>query len=411
MNLVATYYDFVKNLRPHVAKYAALDAKMIKERNSLCETIHSVDDYEGSHYGQCFEETEDIVFGKVANETGLPLAMVKSEIRNFPDAVKGQLMSLFSTVNYEYHNLVNFELSGKKTFYFNDNLADHLANTDINMKADDIELPFASSQFIYTSESVINAMHNIRGADGRKYINTGQLDYKAPVSVFVTLHNSSNPNLPGRKLVITAFHAKCPNKSYQMLKRELYLGDGWTLEDALRTDWEKLTPNEVFGGLNINLDSQSESVNEAVSDEIFFKDGLHFYRIILNSILYLDSDNAEQSPESSDRTEREEKAKQILSAPKRRKKLNELSNTSYLDFVDVGRSVGPITIDKSKNYNAGNLELNSDKKKTLGRFIVRGHWKQQAYGPKLSLRKRLRIAPYYRGEEMADLINKPYIVK
>lgn len=44
------------------------------------------------------------------------------------------------------------------------------------------------------------------------------------------------------------------------------------------------------------------------------------------------------------------------------------------------------------------------------RIIVRGHWRQQAYGEKLSLRKRLWIKPYYKGPELAPVQNKPYKV-
>lgn len=409
MSLVATYYDFVKNIRPHVVKNAELDAELVRKHNPDQLTVHSVDDYADSNLENCLEETKNIVCQKMADESGMPVEMIKSHIQQFPEALKAQLMTLYATINYEFHSVLNFELSGKKTFYFNDNLSDHLANTDINMKADDIEMPFASCQFVYTSESVINAMHNIRGKKGRKDMNTGGIDYKAPVSVFVTLHDSNDENLPGRKLVIVAFQARSPHKSYQILKRELYLGEGWTLEEALRTDWEELTPDSVQGGLSLSLNETEDVVNEDVSDEVFYTDGLHFYRIILNSILYLDSDNAELIPERSTRSAVEDKAKGIASVPKRRKRLKEAANTSYLDYLDVGRSVQPIVIDKSRDSAGGGDSSGTNK--SFARFIVRGHWKQQVHGPKFSLRKRIRIAPYYKGPEMADLVNKPYVVK
>lgn len=45
------------------------------------------------------------------------------------------------------------------------------------------------------------------------------------------------------------------------------------------------------------------------------------------------------------------------------------------------------------------------------RFPVRGHWRDQAYGEKLSLRKRLWIFPYWKGPELSQIINKTYKVE
>jgi hypothetical protein len=63
---------------------------------------------------------------------------------------KVQFASLYGAVNYGYHCLVNFTLAGKKTFHFSDNLAEHLANTEINLKASRIQLPFATCPFALT---------------------------------------------------------------------------------------------------------------------------------------------------------------------------------------------------------------------------------------------------------------------
>lgn len=39
-------------------------------------------------------------------------------------------------LNQDYHNLLNFELAGKKTFFFNDNLTDHLIATELSVDAE-----------------------------------------------------------------------------------------------------------------------------------------------------------------------------------------------------------------------------------------------------------------------------------
>jgi hypothetical protein len=51
-----------------------------------------------------------------------------------------------------------------------------------------------------------------------------------------------------------------------------------------------------------------------------------------------------------------------------------------------------------KDYVGGNLRA-----KISVQLVVSGHWKQQAHGPQLSLRKRQFIEPYWRGLEDAPI--------
>ena len=45
------------------------------------------------------------------------------------------------------------------------------------------------------------------------------------------------------------------------------------------------------------------------------------------------------------------------------------------------------------------------------RFVVRGHYRQQAYGEKMSLRKRIWIMPHWKGPDMSEVVSKPYKVR
>ena len=47
----------------------------------------------------------------------------------------------------------------------------------------------------------------------------------------------------------------------------------------------------------------------------------------------------------------------------------------------------------------------------LVRFMVRGHWRRQAHGTASQERKLIWIAPFYKGPDLATLLNKPYVVK
>lgn len=49
--------------------------------------------------------------------------------------------------------------------------------------------------------------------------------------------------------------------------------------------------------------------------------------------------------------------------------------------------------------------------KTLDkRFIVRGHWRNQACGEGMKQHKRMWIFPYWKGPEMSEIVSKPYVI-
>lgn len=403
MALPPTYYDFVRKLRPFVADLAVQDAQDLLERPEPPEAIHSVDDYD-SRFEQCIEQVDMGILAVAAQKTGMSIEQLKPHLAAALPQVRSEFASLYGTVNQEYHCLVNFALAGKKTFHFSDNLAEHLANTEINLKGGLIQLPFPTCMFTFTSRAVINAMHNIRGGAGRWDVNTAGLDYSAPVSAFLTVH-PAGAGLPGRKLLICAWHARLPETSYLMLKRELYLGDDWTLEQALRTDWETLTPDNL--GIGLHVDTGDGTIAHQ-DDDAFYTDGLSFYRIILNAVLYLSSDQAELTAKESPRREIEARAKDIASLVKRRKLLQTAGRYTALDYEEVGASVAPIVIQKGEaessvtGVGGGKLHV---------RFMVRGHWRQQPHGLGGRERKLLWIRPHFKGPDLATVINKPYLVK
>lgn len=405
MMLEPTYYDFIRKIRSFVVESAEQDAQALLDSPIPTKTIISVDNYQSNRYQQCVDSILTSIKETFAQRSGLSADDFNKHINNAPPDIKAHLATLLHTVNYEYHALVNFALAGKKTFHFSNNLSEHLANTEINIKTDLVELPFETCLFVFTSPVVINAMHNILGDKGRWDMNVSGIDYSAPVSVFATMHPGSE-ELPGRTLVMLAWHARQPNQSYLMLKRELYMEDGWTLEQALRTDWAKVNPEFATEGLRINA---ADGIDHQ-DDKTFYTDGLGFYRIILNAILYLSSDQPELIPVKSPRAQMESLAANILSAPKRKKVRKEASRHSELDYSEVGASVGTIIIQQSDEETIqGKTE--GHRNKSLFRFMVRGHWRHQPCGAGLSERKLIWIRPFYKGADIAKHINKPYLVK
>lgn len=49
--------------------------------------------------------------------------------------------------------------------------------------------------------------------------------------------------------------------------------------------------------------------------------------------------------------------------------------------------------------------------KITAQFLVRGHWKNQACGPKLSLHKRIWLQPFWKGEESTRILLRDYVIK
>lgn len=78
-------------------------------------------------------------------------------------------------------------------------------------------------------------------------------------------------------------------------------------------------------------------------------------------------------------------------------------------IYDVGRTVKlDARIREALTHSGGN----AGKWKIAQRFIVRGHWRNQAYGENLALRKRLWIEPFWKGgEDVKDVLERNYEVR
>jgi len=54
--------------------------------------------------------------------------------------------------------------------------------------------------------------------------------------------------------------------------------------------------------------------------------------------------------------------------------------------------------------------LETGKWKASYKFVVQGHWRNQAYGKGRLKRKIIFIEPFYKGPEFAETINNPHKV-
>lgn len=387
--LPLTHVDRVRKLRPELWDYLDRDIARL-QKMGWQGSVASVDDFGSHEFEPCITFLFDKFIRDTAEKTGFSINTIKEHITKSPVAEQ-----LLHAVNQDYHNLLNFELAGRKTFYFTENLTDQLLATELSIDADLVRPPFAASLFVLSGRSVIDALY--AAIDQQPDIN----DYRYPLSVFVVaLPDDTNP--AWSKILISVSHWRGQERTVE-LKREVAIRPGWNINDALKTDWRALCEDDG-GGFRLDLNGESCRV----ADEVFYTDGMALFRLVLNAVLYLASNDTDIINRLSGRTAAEIEAATIKSHTKAKKARQEARKESELDYASVGESAKPIYIRKD-----GELEPSlpiGGFREYAARFLVRGHWRLQACGSARTERRLTWIKPHYKGPEMAQLVNRPYIV-
>lgn len=392
-----THFDCIQHIRPELLEEVKKDVKYLVNggRNT---PILNVDEYHSS-----FKNYSDKVIEKflqdLEKKTRIYSGLIIQNLNQLPDIFKQQLIVLMNNINHEFHYCVNFLLAGKKTFFFSDMISQNLVYTEINLPATEIQLPFCTCQLVFTEKEVIDAFYLVAMKDNPNL----EIDYSCPISVFVTLYDNCDI-LNGRRLIIYSHHSKYPDEIFMVQKRELFLGNNWSLEQSLKTDWERLTTDNVEVGLSYNNGILSGS-----EDEQFYTDGLLFYRIVMNAILYIISKNSEFPVQNSSLKDIKKNIKNAKSFTKKIQLEKDLNRISSLDYFEVGVSEKPIILKRENNCEE-QVDYSIIDRKIIRRFMVRGHWRNQRYGTGLTETKLIWIKPYIKGDDLSEMINKPYFV-
>lgn len=387
--LPLTHIDHIRKLRPELWDYVARDIARLRE-TGWPGSVGSIDDIESREYEPCITFLLDKFVQETAASIGMPATAVMEHFRQTPDA---QL--LLHSLNQDYHNILNFELAGRKTFYFSENLTDHLLATELNVDADLVRPPFDSSLFVLPGQAAVEALYAAvhRQPDAE--------DYRYPISVFVTsLVDRTSPE--SRKILMSVSHWRGP-QLVVVMKREVAIRPCWDINKALKTDWVALG-EKGDGGVYIDQDGGGC----AVTDEEFYTDGLALFRLILNAVLYLGSSDPDIALRLSGREAALKEAAAMKSHVKAKKARQEARKESELDYTSVGESVQPIYV--RKGDASGDTSHPGGFREYAVRFLVRGHWRNQPCGPALADRRLTWIKPYYKGPEMAAIVNRPYVV-
>ncbi len=399
--LPLTTYDQMKKRRPEMWSFIDKDLQALKQEGRTLP-VFSIDDVGGGHIGDCFNYYQEKMLEEVAKETGLSIEDVLQNVEYSPELVQS-LKLLAKSIEQDYHNYLNFELSDKKTLYFSDNLTDNLAATELEIDPALLRPPFDFCMYVFTAESIIQSAQK---AFNRQTPTPWRGD--GVLSVFIAYH-SDRKTQKGEEfdsLLIAASYWEGKTPVFY-IKREVALFPGRSIENALKTEWNDILEEEDQGkGIYISLDGNNDRTTEDVE---FYTDGLHLFRTILNATLYLCSTDAEIKQRLSGREEALERADRIKSKAKAKKARYEAKRESALNFEVVGENVEAIMV--LPHSRGTGMKRSSRNISAHYRYIVRGHWRNQAYGEGRKQRRLKWIKPFYKGPEMSDIVHKPYLVR
>lgn len=388
MNLPPTYYDVLLRRNPVLFECVEKDVAKLRETGDD-GPFGSTDEF-SRHFPEYAEgKTKDLVEtfkDNLRKDYGYSEARIEAAVAELAN------QEYFKKALYSFHadylTMSNFLLYGRKAFYVADNLAERLIHTELNADCDFLRLPFKCSLFVFTSPAIGDALYAIHDGKSRS---------DAPVSVFVTESEMEDGR---RKLIMACFHAD-HRDSHFFAKRELLLTHGG-IQQALRTDWTDIFCNKE--------DEEQESASSFLSspDELFYKQGLPFFRAVINTILYLGSNDPDLIEVLSPVPALEERMRQTKSNSKRKKIKGEARRVSALDYIFVGKSVPKMSQEEPEVVEE---EAGGEKRRVKVRFMVRGHWRNQSHGPDGGLRRLTWIMPYFKGPDIGDLVNHPYVVR
>ena len=295
------------------------------------------------------------------------------------------LMTAVQALEMEYTALINFELSGRKVFHLDGALVDKLVATEADAPSELLRLPFPSCFFVVDYPPFLDLYESIT--------NSEKLSRETPVSVNLTEFEDFDG------LHVAFFVSRRDYKTFEnpaYLDRSWLISPGKKVEDALRTEWP--------------VDVTDPSAENEDNLEFLSHGHLTFFRTIANSILYLSSATADLAFEKSPLIAEIEKLRAASRRWKKQAKQH-ISHTraqySRLDYTHVG---GKIAVAPFRPFLMGD-GIEGLRRVLIKRLLVRGHWRNQPYGPQSTLRKLIFVEPYWRGPELADEINKPYEVK
>ncbi|QRI65611.1 hypothetical protein JQ506_11830 [Shinella sp. PSBB067] len=152
MLMPTTHYDWIKRMRPDFVE-------------AIAQSVRSV---EPRRYGLVRDDLDDEFFHRVSRQS--VDAHFRATIRAAghrpeefsPDELlsmlpPGDANKLFTTLEFEWQFFSNFELFGKKSFFFSPNITQKLADTELNVASESVATPFPCCLFAYDNQAARDA--------------------------------------------------------------------------------------------------------------------------------------------------------------------------------------------------------------------------------------------------------------
>ena len=134
-------------------------------------------------------------------------------------------------------------------------------------------------------------------------------------------------------------------------------------------------------------------------DRTFLENILSFS---INALLYINSKNPSDFGLTYNK-------KTNIENLKNKAKIRKAQKRTKLPYYELGKN---ITINHSyQNVIKLYEKETSQHRRLVGKWVVRGHWRNQAHGKELKERKLIWIQPHVKGTEFSEIIEKSYKVK
>lgn len=394
-----TARDALATIHPYLVEAAEKDGAFIAKAHPDLETL--------ADHGQV-ELPCDIAFvqdgyieailDRGVQRTGYPREVLEDELAR--NGLPAEASGIWPTFDALYPALVNYERWDRKTFHISDALTARLAVTEANIQIGQMHLPFPAFLIVFTDPLATELLYRQMRAERPRIAQQPLPD--APISIFVQRVQRAEDAHP--RLIVTTVIAERLDRTHAAFhhlgRRQLHLDPDWDIERSLRTDWDEVTPGDTLA------ETGSDASREFLLDDATFYDaGLGFYRFVMNTILYLTSRAAEREVIPSPVEQLQEVDLSALSR-KAAKTLRRRAEAASPDpHEKVGRSVQPIRYSQNSGSDGAPSIRTIDK-----RFLVRGHWRNQAVGPGRRERALIWIEPHWKGPDLAEITSRPYLV-
>jgi len=295
--------------------------------------------------------------------------------------------TLIEQIVGEYNFTLAYERAGRKTYYVSTGLTEGLCLTVLNAPCADFRMPVPCLQLVF---------NNIYAREAIAFFGKKEApEDDTVVSVFV--EEDFFEKMGYRRLNIFAIEQR-GIEQVSAVRRQLALKDDWTLEQALLTDWdleEIRGPGDPPPISSVHTDADGIAHLEESTLEPFLTDGLMFVRLVLNSIRYITSHNADSVPK-----------------PWPRKFRPFMDISVEPEWTHLGETIQtvPIVVDPSAPHKAGTEHSPFAGMRYKVRFLVPGFYRRRPNTP-ANAPKDVWVQHHWKGPEMADVVSNVHILR